>query len=403
MNTARLSNPASVAHAPWYARQVIRLLEDMGHGCLHLQLPNDMAITLGQGQPDAHLQVHQWSMFRDVLTQGDIGFAEAYIAGAWDTPDLAGLLTLLARNRDDLEQAIYGRWWGRLYNRLRHLRNANTRAGSRRNIATHYDLGNAFYGLWLDRSMTYSSACFDADPGASLEAAQARKYQRMLDLLGMDKGGSILEIGCGWGGFAEHAARVSGHRVRGITLSREQLDHARRRIEQAGLARQCSFAFQDYREEDGQYDGIVSIEMFEAVGEAYWPAYFDTLKKALKPGGRAAVQTILIDDALFDRYRQGSDFIQRYVFPGGMLPSPRRFVEEAKRAGFAVTRRDHFGLDYAETLARWCQTFLARKAEVKQLGFDERFVRIWHFYLAYCEAGFRAGSIDVAQFGLEHA
>lgn len=403
MNTARLTNPAIVARAPWYARQVICLLEDMGHGCLHLQLPNGMAITLGHGQPDAHLQVHRWSVFRDVLTQGDIGFAEAYIAGAWDTPDLAGLLTLLARNRKDLEQAIYGRWWGRLYNRLRHLRNANTRAGSRRNIAAHYDLGNAFYGVWLDGSMTYSSAHFAGNHALPLEAAQANKYQRMLDLLELQDSGSILEIGCGWGGFAEHAARVSGHRVRGITLSREQLDHARRRIEQAGLARQCSFAFQDYREEAGQYDGIVSIEMFEAVGETYWPAYFATLKKALKPGGRAAVQTILINDALFDRYRQGSDFIQRYVFPGGMLPSPRRFVEEAKRAGFTVTRHERFGLDYAETLARWCQTFLARKEEVKQLGFDDRFVRIWHFYLAYCEAGFRAGSIDVAQFGLEHA
>jgi cyclopropane-fatty-acyl-phospholipid synthase len=403
MNTARLTNPASVAHAPWYARQVIRLLEDMGHGCLHLQLPNGMAVTLGQGQPDAHLQVHHWSVFRDVLTQGDIGFADAYIAGAWDSPDLAGLLTLLARNRQDLEQAIYGRWWGRLYNRLRHLRNANTRAGSRRNIAAHYDLGNAFYGVWLDDSMTYSSARFAGDIALPLEAAQANKYQRMLDLLALEGSGSILEIGCGWGGFAAHAARVSGHLVRGITLSREQLDYARTRIAHAGLAHQCRFAFQDYREEVGQYDGIVSIEMFEAVGEAYWPTYFATLKKALKPGGRAAVQTILIDDALFERYRSGSDFIQRYVFPGGMLPSPRRFREEAERAGLVVTHQERFGLDYAETLARWRQVFLARKAEVRQLGFDERFLRIWHFYLAYCEAGFRAGSIDVAQFRLEHA
>jgi cyclopropane-fatty-acyl-phospholipid synthase len=225
----------------------------------------------------------------------------------------------------------------------------------------------------------------------------------MLDLLELPPGASLLEVGCGWGGFAEHAARAAGHRVRGITLSHQQLDFARKRIRDAGLDGQCSFAFQDYREERAQYDGIVSIEMFEAVGEAYWPVYFQALKQALKPGGRAAVQTILIDDALFERYRSGTDFIQRYVFPGGMLPSSRRFVEEAGRAGFAVTREERFGLDYAETLARWREAFLARARDVRQIGFDERFLRIWHFYLAYCEAGFRAGSIDVAQYRLEHA
>jgi cyclopropane-fatty-acyl-phospholipid synthase len=403
MNTASLNASLHLNNAPWHARQVIHLLQEIEHGCLHLELPNGMELTVGQGTPDAYLTFSQWSAFRDVLSKGDIGFAEGYISGAWHTPDLAGVLGLLANNRSALDQAIYGRWWGRLYSRLRHLLNANTKQGARRNIASHYDLGNDFYARWLDPSMTYSSARFDGDLGLSLEAAQARKYQHMLELLDLPDGQSLLEVGCGWGGFAEHAARTAQHRVRGITLSREQLDYARVRILEAGLSDQCSFDLQDYREERRQYDGIVSIEMFEAVGESYWPDYFATLKRSLREGGRAVVQTILIDDALFERYRSGSDFIQQYVFPGGMLPSTRRFTAEAARAGLAVTRQEHFGPDYAETLQRWRKTFHAEADAVRRLGFDERFMRIWHFYLAYCEAGFRAGSIDVAQFRLEHA
>ena len=403
MNTATLTTTLQQAKLPWYAREVIHLLQEIEHGCLHIALPDGIDFSVGHGTPDAHLQFHDWRAFREVLAKGDIGFAEGYIAGDWHTPDLTALLTLLANNRAALDAAIYGRWWGRLYARLRHLLNANTRAGSRRNIASHYDLGNDFYALWLDPSMTYSSARFDGDLSLSLEAAQARKYQRMLDLLDLPAGCSLLEIGCGWGGFAEHAARTGRHQVRGITLSQEQLDYARTRIRQARLDASCSFEFQDYRDEQRQYDGIASIEMFEAVGEAYWPAYFATLKRSLKPGGRAVVQTILIDDALFERYRRGSDFIQQYVFPGGMLPSARRFSEAAAQAGLAVTAQETFGLDYAETLRRWRAAFHAQIDTVRAQGFDERFVRLWHFYLAYCEAGFRAGSVDVAQFRLEHA
>jgi cyclopropane-fatty-acyl-phospholipid synthase len=362
-----------------------------------------MELTVGHGTPDAYLKFDQWSAFRDVLSKGAIGLAEAYIDGTWHTADLTGVLTLLANNRSALDRAIYGRWWGRLYSRLRHLLNANTLRGSRRNIASHYDLGNDFYALWLDPSMTYSSARFDGDTTLSLQAAQTRKYQHMLDLLELPDGQSLLEIGCGWGGFAEHAARKAGHQMRGITLSQEQLDFARKRIADAQLSDRCQFEFQDYREETQQYDGIVSIEMFEAVGEEYWPTYFDTLKRSLKPGGRAVVQTILIDDALFERYRGGADFIQQYVFPGGMLPSPSRFIEEATRAGLIVTRQERFGLDYAETLKRWRLSFHEQIDAVRTQGFDERFLRLWHFYLAYCEAGFHAGSVDVAQFRLEHA
>lgn len=403
MNTASLNPALQSGKMPWYARRIIDLLQEIEHGSLELQMPDGPRIQVGHGVPLGHLRFNRWNAFRDILARGDIGFAESYIDGNWDTPDLTGLLTLLAGNRSAIDQAIYGRWWGRLVSRLRHLLNANTRAGSRRNIATHYDLGNDFYALWLDPSMTYSSARFDGDTGLSLEAAQTRKYQRILDLLDLPDGQTLLEIGCGWGGFAEHAVRSAGHQVRGITLSRQQLDHARARMRRQQLSAQCSFAYQDYREEAGQYDAIVSIEMFEAVGEAYWPVYFATLKKALKPGGRAAVQTILIDDALFERYRNSSDFIQQYVFPGGMLPSSRSFAEAAARAGLKVTAEEHFGLDYAETLNRWHQAFEAQLDAVRAQGFDERFVRIWRFYLAYCEAGFRAGSIDVAQYRLEHA
>lgn len=403
MNTASLNVTLKLETAPWYARQVIHLLQEIEHGCLHLTLPNGIELSVGHGTPDAFIRFDQWSAFRDVLTKGDIGFAEGYISGAWHTPDLTGVLSLLANNRRSLDQAIYGRWWGRVYARLRHLLNANTKQGSRRNIASHYDLGNDFYAYWLDPSMTYSSARFDGDYSQSLESAQTRKYQHMLDFLDLPAGQSLLEIGCGWGGFAEHAATQSKHTIRGITLSQEQLDYARARIKQSRLNDQCQFALQDYRDEERQYDGIVSIEMFEAVGEAYWPTYFDTLKRCLKQGGRAVVQTILIDHALFDRYRTGTDFIQQYVFPGGMLPSSKRFNEEAVRAGLRITREEHFGLDYAETLRRWRTLFHEQANQVRSLGFDERFMRIWHFYLAYCEAGFRAGSIDVAQFRLEHA
>ncbi|MEW6591106.1 MAG: cyclopropane-fatty-acyl-phospholipid synthase family protein [Pseudomonadota bacterium] len=403
MNTATLTATLQRAKTPWYAREVIHLLQGIDHGRLHLELPNGIDLSVGAGAPDAYLRFENWQAFRQVLAKGDIGFAEGYLAGDWHTPDLTALLSLLANNRAALDAAIYGRWWGRLYARLRHLLNANTRAGSRRNIASHYDLGNDFYALWLDPSMTYSSARFDGDLSQPLEAAQARKYQRMLELAELPDGASLLEIGCGWGGFAEHAARRAQHRVRGLTLSREQLEYARDRIARAGLDDRCEFVYQDYREETGQYDGIVSIEMFEAVGEAYWPAYFATLKRSLKPGGRAVVQTILIDDALFERYRTGSDFIQQYVFPGGMLPSSRRFREEAARAGLVVTVQENLGLDYAETLRRWRHAFHAQIDAVRAQGFDARFLRLWHFYLAYCEAGFRAGSVDVAQFRLEHA
>ena len=400
--TAQATLRKPLAQAPRAARLVFALLQRLERGTLSLTLPGGRAILFGRGQPFATIRLANWNLFPAALKSGDIGFAQTYIAGDWETDSLAAVLDVAVANRDALEEAVYGRWWGRLALRLRHLLNRNSRAGSRRNIHAHYDLGNPFYRLWLDPSMTYSSALFGGEAGRTLEQAQAAKYRRILGELALPAGASVLEIGCGWGGFAELAAR-DGLRVRGLTLSTEQLAYATRRIADAGLQSEASFVLQDYRDEAGRYDGIASIEMFEAVGEAYWPAYFDTLRRALAPQGRAVVQTITIADEFFERYRRGTDFIQQYVFPGGMLPSPSVFEAHARRAGLRVTRRFAFGQDYARTLACWREAFVGRIEQVRALGFDRRFERIWEFYLAYCEAAFRHRSTDVVQYTLEHA
>jgi cyclopropane-fatty-acyl-phospholipid synthase len=313
------------------------------------------------------------------------------------------LLTLFAANRDAIDRAVRGGVVTGAMQRLKHVLNANTRHGSKRNVEAHYDLGNDFYALWLDPSMTYSSALFEGERARSLEQAQAAKVRRALDRIAPQPGDHILEIGCGWGALAEIAARDYGCRVTGITLSRQQLLYSQLRIARAGLADRVTFELRDYRDVAGRFDHIVSIEMIEAVGERYWPAYFATIARALVPGGKACVQAITIDDRRFARYRSGTDFIQQYVFPGGMLPSPSRFRAEAARQGLAVTDDHAFGRDYAETLRRWREAFLRRATDARALGYHERFIRMWDFYLAYCEAGFDTLCTDVHQFELEHA
>ena len=375
-------------------RTVLRLLENLQEGMLELRLPDGAALNFGNGLPGVTLQVNDLALFDRVLARGDIGFAEAYLDGQWDAPDLAGLLTLLAKNRDGLARAIYGNWRGLLAARLRHLFNRNSRAGSRRNIMAHYDLGNDFYRAWLDGTMSYSAALFSTGAG-TLEAAQGAKYRRILDHLQARPGERILEIGCGWGGFAAMATQ-RGLRPTGLTLSPAQLEWARQRVPEADLR------LQDYRDIRDQYDHIVSIEMFEAVGERWWPTYFGTVARALRPGGRAMIQTITIRDDLFAAYRKGTDFIQQHIFPGGMLPSKGAFRQQAERQGLVVRDEFAFGPDYAHTLALWREAFEARWPRIAALGFDETFRRLWRFYLAYCEAGFRAGSIDVVQFELTH-
>jgi cyclopropane-fatty-acyl-phospholipid synthase len=400
-----LATPApDLSAAPARARIVLSMLQRLSHGCLQLHLPGGSAARFGHGEPQAFAHVLDWQVFDRVIKSGDIGFAESYMAGHYTTDDLAKLLTLLNANRQAIDVALYGSWWGGLLYRIKHLFNRNTRAKARDNIQVHYDLGNEFYKLWLDPTMTYSAALFEGDATRTLEAAQHLKIARMFKQMQVSAGAKVLEIGFGWGGVAEYAARAGVH-VTGLTLSQEQLAYAQDRLERAGLAHLAHFKLQDYRDEgvnqSAQYDAIVSVEMFEAVGEEYWQTYFDCLARNLKPGGYASIQSIVIDEALFERYRNGTDFIQQYIFPGGMLPSQERFEALAQRAGFKVTNKLCFGADYARTLAMWRQAFMDQQAQVKAQGFDDRFIRMWEFYLAYCEAGFTTRSTDVVQYTLQ--
>jgi len=295
---------------------------------------------------------------------------------------------------------FYGKPLVAFFFRIKHMLRSNTKANSKKNIQAHYDLSNNFYKLWLDQTMTYSSAVFNGDFALSTADAQTAKYERILQVLNPRAGQTMLEIGCGWGGFAEHAARTRGVKIHGITLSKEQLAFATERIAKAGLTEHATFEYIDYRDVTASFDYIVSIEMFEAVGERYWPTYFSSVHDRLKPSGRAVIQAITIDEQAFPRYRATSDFIREYIFPGGMLAPVDRFISDAKKAGLNAGEPYRFGLDYAETLRRWHHSVNAAVAEIKTLGFDDKFLQIWRFYLCYCEAGFRAGRTDVMQIEL---
>jgi cyclopropane-fatty-acyl-phospholipid synthase len=393
--------------APAAARTALALMQRITHGSLLVQLPDGSTQRFGDGNgPLAQIRLHNWKVCTAALKSGDIGFAESYIAGDWTTPDLPALMNLFIANRRSLEDMVYGSWLGRAAYRVRHWLNRNSRANSKKNIHAHYDLGNAFYQLWLDDTMNYSSAAFEGDHAGDMRAAQHAKVQRALRMAGVQAGtgARVLEIGCGWGALAETAAVQFGAQVTGVTLSTEQLAFAQQRMQRAGVSERVELRLQDYRDiQDAPFDAICSIEMLEAVGRAYWPTYFQQVARLLKPGGRACIQSIVIDDALFDRYIQSTDFIQQYIFPGGCLPCPREFKAQAKAAGLQVVDEFAFGLDYAETCKRWREKFFHEKAQVLQLGFDERFVRIWEFYLAYCEAAFAQKNIDVLQYSLVKA
>ena len=352
--------------------------------------------------PSARMVIHNYRFMRRVMAAGDIGLAEGYVAGEWDTPNLSALLHALTLNVDRLQRMLKRNPAVRLVTRLRHVLRANTRAGARRNIHAHYDLGNAFYSRWLDATMTYSSARFGR-PGQALEAAQANKYRALAAGMGLATGHHVLEIGCGWGAFAEFAAREVGARVTGITISREQYEFARRRMFDQGLSERADIRLIDYRDVDGQFDRVASIEMFEAVGERYWPAYFGKIAAVLKPGGQAGLQIITIRDELFESYRRRPDFIQQHIFPGGMLPSEARLRAETDRAGLAWRAISRFPQHYADTLAEWARRFEVAWDDIRGLGFDERFRRLWRFYLSYCEAGFRTERTGVAQLTLAKA
>ena len=362
----------------------------------------ELALRGQRAGPAARLVVRDYRFMRRVLAGGDIGFAEGFMAGEWESPDLSALLEVIALNFNQMRRVTRGNLLLGVANRLRHALRGNSRRGARRNIHAHYDLGNAFYSRWLDPTMTYSSARYER-PGQPLADAQRHKYRSLADGMGLGPGQHVLEIGCGWGGFAEYAAKEVGARVTGITISREQYDFARRRMFEQGLAERAEIRMADYRDVEGSFDRIASIEMFEAVGERYWPAYFGQIAERLSPGGRAGLQIITIRDELFDDYRRRADFIQQYVFPGGMLPSEERLKVETDRAGLAWTGLTRFARDYADTLAEWAARFEDAWDDIRALGFDERFRRLWRFYLSYCEAGFRSERTNVVQLSLAKA
>jgi len=377
-----------------------RALRRLKRGSVELILPCGGRRVFHSGADGVHarIKLRNFGVFWKSLRRGTVGFAESYIEGDFETPNLADVFRFFLDNKPDLEEA--GRGWFKVRRRDKrfHKRRRNSVSGAKRNIVDHYDLGNAFYAQWLDETMTYSSAYFTA-PEQSLADAQRAKYDKVLEALGNSSEGRILEIGCGWGGFAERAGH-RGAQVDGITISDAQLDFARRRMDAAGLSNICRIEHQDYRHTNGQYDGIVSIEMIEAVGEEHWPRYFQTIYDRLRRGGHAVLQCITIAEDFYETYRRQVDFIQRYIFPGGMLPSQSIIGKEARRAGLELDGVETFGESYARTLWTWRDNFHARWPTIRELGFDERFKRLWDYYLTYCAVGFERGTIDVGLYKL---
>lgn len=375
-----------------------RIVSEIKFGHITVVLPSSDLIEYSGTRPgpSATLVLHRWRAIGRLVSQGDVGFAEAYADGDWSSPDPVALLELAAQNTATLDRKISGFWPVRMLTRLRHLLRVNSKAGSRRNISFHYDLGNDFYQCWLDASMTYSSALYER-PHQTLEDAQDAKLERIVELLDLRGGEQVLEIGCGWGALAVRLAR-SGARVSGVTLSSAQLAFGLRRVNEENeenLVGTVSLELKDYRDVEGSYHRIVSIEMLEAVGEAYWQVYFNTLHDRLSAAGIAVLQVITIDQARFSSYRRSPDFIQRHIFPGGMLPTRQIIADHAEAAGLKLVATQSFGDSYANTLAEWRKRFLASWPSIEAMGFSDRFRRLWEYYLCYCEAGFRAGTVDV--------
>ncbi|MBX3520982.1 MAG: class I SAM-dependent methyltransferase [Xanthobacteraceae bacterium] len=389
-------------HSRFTDRWIAHVLRSLKIGHLTIETPSGARVE-GKGEiegPRATLILHRWRTMRRLMFGGDVGFAEAYMDGDWSTPDLATLIELAARNETALSEVTAGRWFNRLLHRMRHLLRANTKSGSRRNIEAHYDLGNDFYKLWLDPSMTYSSALY-ADPKQSLEDAQDNKLARIMDLLSLKGGERVLEIGCGWGRLAERITTERNAHVIGLTLSPSQLKGARERLAKAGAEDKSDLRLQDYRDVTETFDRVVSIEMIEAVGEKYWPAYFGKIAEVLNAGGRAVLQVITIAEERFELYRKNADFIQRYIFPGGMLPSHGVMLEQIKQAGMKFVSLENFGESYAHTLNEWNRRFQRAWPEIEAMGYSKKFKRTWEYYLAYCEGGFRSKAIDVGLYVME--
>jgi cyclopropane-fatty-acyl-phospholipid synthase len=383
---------------PRYFATAFAVAKTLRKGRLDFVLDDGRRFRLEGTEPGitAELAIHNNDTFARLVREGDLGFSDAYLEGWWSTPDLQAFMDLIADGNEGVYDGYPGFGLIRKYEKLRFWLQSNSRKQARRNIEYHYDLGNNFYGIWLDDTMTYSSALFKTGQ-ESLENAQRQKYASMVDQMGAKPGDHVLEIGCGWGGFAEYAAAERGLQVTALTISQAQFDYAVARIAKAGLSDRVTIKLQDYRDERGLYDGIASIEMFEAVGERYWPVYFKTLRDRLKPGGHATLQIITVEDRRWHVYKRGVDFIQKYIFPGGMLPSPSALKAEIERAGLGLKGSMEFGKSYSQTLRRWHETFNERWDEVAKLGFDERFRRMWNYYLTSCAGAFEGGSCDVTQ------
>lgn len=383
---------------PRYFARVFDQIKDLEKGRVDIILPDGRHFRIEGRNPGfvGEVHVHNDDLFTRTVREGHMGFCEAYLDGWWTTPDLMALMDFMHDDAENIYDGFPGQVLVQLYERIRFWLHGNSKGQAKKNISYHYDLGNDFYGLWLDDTMTYSSAMFETGQ-ESTEAAQTAKYKSMVDQMGAQPGDHVLEIGCGWGGFAEYAAKERGLKVTGLTISREQHDYAVARMKKAGLDDMVEIKMQDYRDEKGTYDGIASIEMFEAVGEKYWPAYFETVRARLKPGKNATLQIITVADFRWEAYRKGVDFIQKYIFPGGMLPSPKILRQEVEKAGLSVSHSIEFGKSYDLTLRRWYETFNEKWDQVAALGFDARFKRMWDFYLTSCAATFDSGNCDVTQ------
>ena len=393
-----LTSTKGQSNLPRYFGPVFDILCNIPRGRIDIELP-DGRVFRAEGKAAGYvtaISIRNKDIFARLIREGDLGFMESYMEDWWDTPDLMTFMDFVHDAEDEVFDGFPGQGLVRAYEKLRFWLQSNSKRQAKKNISYHYDLGNDFYGLWLDDTMTYSSAYFKTGQ-ESLETAQIQKYAAMVDALGVKAGDHVLEIGCGWGGFAEYAAKERGLRVTGLTISKEQLKYAQDRIEKAGVSDLVTLKMQDYRDETGTYDGIASIEMFEAVGEKYWPVYFDTVRNCLKPGAKATLQIITVQDRRFEVYRKGVDFIQKYIFPGGMLPSPSVLRKEVVKSGLTVDGSIEFGESYSQTLRRWSDVFNERWSQIAGMGFDDRFRRMWNLYLASCAGTFHSGNCDVTQ------
>ena len=397
-----LTSTDNQQNLPRYFVRVFNLVRKLNSGRVDFILPDGRQFRAEGAKPGpvAEVFINNPDVFARLVREGDLGFSDAYLDGWWTTPDLQAFMDFIHADNDDMYDEFPGMGLVRAWEKARFWFQSNSKRQALKNISYHYDLGNDFYSLWLDDTMTYSSALFSTSQ-ESLENAQVAKYASMIDQMGVKPGDHVLEIGCGWGGFAEYAAKERGLKVTGLTISKEQLDFARKRINNNGLGDKVNLKLQDYRDETGVYDGVASIEMFEAVGEKYWPIYFNKVKQCLKPGKQATLQIITIHDARWEVYTRGVDFIQKYIFPGGMLPSPTVLRQEVAKAGLNVQHSIEFGKSYSQTLRRWFEVFNDQWDTISGMGFDDRFRRMWNFYLTSCAATFESGNCDVTQITLQ--